>query len=505
VVATEFGFSQKEPARRSRRQPFAITTENVVFVLFVGGLAWLPFWLGSNRSIAWGINAVVFPGLAALYELSLVLRGASHPVAIRRIGFSAVLFVLVIIWIVVQNATWMPTEWHHPIWRLAGDALGQQIAGSISVDRDLTALAFLRLMTAASTFWLALQLSADAARARLLIWCVVGIGAVYAAAGIFALTFMPNGRLFADLGPSRFVTSTFVNQNHYVTFAGIGLIACVGGILRIYRRELDRSGRHWQLKIATLINTTGSQAALPLAFAVVIMASVLLTGSRGGIIATALGLFTLFALSARKRGGSRWNEALLLGFAAILVATAFIAFSDVFVGRLLSRGLYDEGRRWAPLVILRSILSAPFLGYGYGTFEAVFPMFRDGSLSVLELWDKAHNTYLEILQGLGLVFGAMLIACVAVLVWDCVKGARTRRRNATIPAIAASVSFLVGAHALIDFSLQIQAVTLTYMAVLGAGVAQAREPLPVENVDVKLKDSSVDAGRWRVSSDERWL
>ena len=54
---------------------------------------------------------------------------------------------------------------------------------------------------------------------------------------------------------------------------------------------------------------------------------------------TALGLFALFALSARKRGDSRWNEALLLGFAALLVAAAFIAFSDVLVGRLQSRGL----------------------------------------------------------------------------------------------------------------------------------------------------------------------
>ena len=254
-----------------------------------------------------------------------------------------------------------------------------------------------------------------------------------------------------------------------------------------------------------LINTTGSQAALPLAFAAVIMTGVLLTGSRGGIIATGLGLFALFALSARRTGGSHKNEVLLLGFAAILVAVAFIAFSDVLVGRLQSRGLYDEGRRWAPLVILRSILSAPVLGFGYGTFEAIFPMFRDGSLSILGLWDRAHNTYLEVLQGLGLLFGAMLIACVGALVWDCVKGARTRKRNATIPAIAASVSVLVGAHALIDFSLQIQAVTLTYMAVLGAGVAQAREPLPVGTAAVKLTDSSVDAGRWRVSSDERWL
>jgi hypothetical protein len=43
----------------------------------------------------------------------------------------------------------------------------------------------------------------------------------------------------------------------------------------------------------------------------------------------------------------------------------------------------------------------------------------------------------------------------------------------TIPAIAAGASVLVGVHALVDFSLQIQAVTLTYMTILAAGVAQA--------------------------------
>ena len=163
MVATEhFGVTRGDPVERHRRRTFAITTEGVFLALFVGGLAWVPFWFGSNRPIAWGINAVIFPGLAALYELSLVLRGAPHPVAIRRIGVSAVLFALVITWILVQNATWTPTDWHHPIWQLASDALGQPIAGSISADRDLTALALLRLMTAASVFWLALQLGRDA-------------------------------------------------------------------------------------------------------------------------------------------------------------------------------------------------------------------------------------------------------------------------------------------------------------------------------------------------------
>ena len=67
----------------------------------------------------------------------------------------------------------------------------------------------------------------------------------------------------------------------------------------------------------------------------------------------------------------------------------------------------------------------------------------------------------------------MLIASVVILVVACFKASRTR---GAIPTVAASVPVLVGVHALFDFSLQIQAITLTYMAVLGAGVANATAP-----------------------------
>ena len=88
----------------------------------------------------WGINAVIFPGLAALYELSLILRGASHPVAIERVRLAGVLFGVAAAWALLQNATWMPVSWQHPIWQLASEVLGRPVLGSISVDRSLTQL-----------------------------------------------------------------------------------------------------------------------------------------------------------------------------------------------------------------------------------------------------------------------------------------------------------------------------------------------------------------------------
>jgi O-antigen ligase len=103
-------------------------------------------------------------------------------------------------------------------------------------------------------------------------------------------------------------------------------------------------------------------------------------------------------------------------------------------------------------------------------------MFHEQSLGTTG-WIEAHNTYLEVFQGLGLLFGSMLVATVGLLVLRAFKGAITRRQNETIPCVAASVAVLVGVNALVDFSLQMQAIAITFMAVLGAGVGQSESSL----------------------------
>src|SRR6516164_698455 len=79
--------------------------ERALFWAFIAGLAWCPFWFGSYTLLAWGINAVLFPGLVAVYELSLLIRGERHPVAIWQIKAPAALFGAVVLWVLIQNAT----------------------------------------------------------------------------------------------------------------------------------------------------------------------------------------------------------------------------------------------------------------------------------------------------------------------------------------------------------------------------------------------------------------
>jgi O-antigen ligase len=197
----------------------------------------------------------------------------------------------------------------------------------------------------------------------------------------------------------------------------------------------------------------------------------LLSGSRGGIASTVLGLLVFTALTRKQQFAEQRGAIIAVG--ALLVAATFLAFGDAVAGKITQEGFRDESRMAVYLIAIRSIIDAPLLGYGYGTFADVFPMFRDQSVSTWAKWSMAHNTYLEVLQGLGLLFGLMLVASVVALVLRCVKGAMTREMNETLPRVAASVACLLGLHSLVDFSLQMQAIAITFMALLGAGVAQS--------------------------------
>src|SRR5262249_3067070 len=155
------------------------------------------------------------------------------------------------------------------------------------------------------------------------------------------------------------------------------------------------------------------------------------------------------------------REAIIL-VGALLVAAVFLVFGDAVVGKIARQGLNDESRMAVYIITMRSILGAPLLGYGYGTFADGFPMFPHPSVSNGGKWQMGHNSYLEVFQGLGLLFGSMLVASVVLLVLRCIKGAVTRQMNETMPRVAASVAFLLGVHALVDFSLQMQAVAITF-------------------------------------------
>ena len=446
----------------------------VLFWCLIGGLAWLPYWYGSNDTFAWGVNAVLFPLLTILFEAALLVRGQGHPVGLKVVGSSFILFTVVIVWILVQNTTWTPSFLHHPIWSITADVLSKQVAGSISVNRDLTALALMRLLTAGCTFWLALQLCRDPARASQLLMAVSIIAAGYAAYALVQLSLQREALDAAEeIASPGFATSTFFNRNHFATYAGLGLIVACGLLTRLYTYEVSIRVGSLGYKISSAIEATGRWGTLLICVAFVLLLGLMLTASRAGITATVIGLCMFAVLSVAGRSGNAGERRVILFCGLAAAAIVSFLFGQAALGMLTEKGIADLNRSAVYILVLGSILQAPFLGYGYGTFVDVFPMFRDNTVEGRGVWEYAHNTYLEVYQGLGVLFGSALILSVLLLILKCCSGALMRERGSTTPKVAASVALLVGLHAFLDFSLQIQAINLTFAAVLGAGVAQA--------------------------------
>ncbi|MBG0811719.1 O-antigen ligase family protein [Methylosinus sp. H3A] len=440
----------------------------------IAGLAWAPFWLGGNRLPAWGVNGLYFPALAILFEIGVLFGGRRHPVSIATIAGPAALFGATLLWIFFQASPLASGASAHPIWGMASEMLERPLEGGVSVDRGQTLVFLLRLTTAASVFWLALQLSRRPLRVHLLLRAIVVIVTAYAVYGLVLSAFFAAAIPFFDAPAlGLFVRSTFVNRNNFATYAGLGLVTTLALILPLADRDAPSETGSRAYRLSKIVEAAGLRAWLLLAAAFVIFVALLGTVSRGGILATILGAGALLAI-AYSRGRRRRGES--VGAIALVLAglgATILFFGDLIVARLFASG-FDDGRRLAVFAIaLRAILDTPLFGYGYGAFADVFPLYRDRSIPTADVWDKAHNAYLETFMGLGLVFGTALIGALLWLAAKCFAGAVARRRAPTPAAAAAACSLLIGVHALVDFGVQIEAVALTYMAILGAGVAQA--------------------------------
>ena len=167
----------------------------------------------------------------------------------------------------------------------------------------------------------------------------------------------------------------------------MGFVAICGLILRLYRNEFTSVGGSIRFRIATFIEVTGQKGVVLLGGAFVILVALLLSGSRGGIASTIVGSPRFGSTHVKTAqttvcGATR----AIIAVGALLVVATFLAFGDVVAGKITQEGFGDESRMAVYMITIRSILNAPLLGYGYGTFADVFPMFRDQSVSTWGKW-----------------------------------------------------------------------------------------------------------------------
>lgn len=358
-----------------------------------------------------------------------------------------------------------------PAWALARE-LDPSLVDRLSATRSNPLISLGPVVLAALAFLNGYTHAQSARRGQRILVVIAWSGLLIAVYGIASTLLDTRLILWREKTAYLFnVTGTFVNRNTAGTY--FGSCSILWFLIAARRLELVWPGWGTRVRVEELLGRREMRSVY-VAFAgfLVCFGALVMTGSRGGLVATMIGLVIVGAIYGRHvvtRIGWRWG-----GGALVFVCLALLLelLGGTLAGRIERDGLNDPLRLDTYGAMLTMIADHPLLGIGLGNFEALFPRYRPDTLLNPGVLDKAHNSWLEMLVSLGLPLGLALI-CLAL--WCGValmRGSLARRDYRMLPLAGLGVGIVGSLHSLFDFSLQIPGYAVVFAAVLGCGLAQ---------------------------------
>jgi O-antigen ligase len=440
------------------------------WLLFVAvALAPLPFGSNEPTTIAfWCIvlgACLVFAPVRSLSAGQLALAGLA--------GIVVAAYALVLHEQLAEHP-WLATATPDPIWKEAQEALGVPLQPSVSIARNQPWFELGRPLVCMLAIACGFLVGADRGRARQLLKVIAWSGAAYAAYGILAHLFDPAHILWREKQAYlAHVTGTFINRNTAAAYFGSCAVVWSLLLWERIRLEMPRGPLQWRAMPARLSSSTPTRIVVAFAMLFLCLAAMFMTGSRGAVVLSLLALIVAFIAFFRRDLPRRSGlvTALAGGGAAALILLQLMGAG--INARFDIQGAADEGRLETYKSTLRLIADHPWFGTGQGTFAYVFPAYRSSNVSMVGVWDIAHNTLLEIASDMGIPIATLVVVAWIVIFAVLIRGALVRRRDLVVPVAALAVAILAVLHSLIDFSLQIPGYAIVALALIGTGLAQS--------------------------------
>jgi O-antigen ligase len=412
---------------------------SIARILLIATLIGAPLAFGAVPTWAW-----VALGLVASIELFLWAVGSVQQGLMKLI--------------------WSPLYVPLAMFFLLGLA---QYGARLTLDTSETRQALVLLAADVTFFFLTVQLFARACSGT---WRRLGLTTLVFAGslGLFAILQFASGarRIYGMFDtPGHVLFGSYVNTNHYA-----GLMEMLIPVAILYIPE-----RHRRHSVAAL--------TLLILAATVAVASLLLSGSRGGLIV--LSAETVIAMALRRWGARRAEGRSLVTAVAAIILAAVLLFSWVDTGWASKRlglvvnagapalGEWAGFRKSLTLDSLRIFRAHPVLGVGLGSFETAYPGYQSFPS---DLWiDYAHNDYVQAIAETGLVGALLILSALALFLRIAFGDLRHRLRPEggwiRLGAAIGCCGLLV--HSFFDFNLHIPA-NAAWFAVL-AGMATTQE------------------------------
>jgi O-antigen ligase len=284
-----------------------------------------------------------------------------------------------------------------------------------------------------------------------------------------------NGKLywFKVLRYDGYFFGPFVNRNH-----------AAGFLAMVFPLPL----------VMLLMGTLRRQQALYAALATIMAVAIVVSGSRGGVLALVAELIFLGLILLISRRKSPPLEALaLLGIVILAVGLGSWLLGPERLLKRLNDSLISEAQgEYGRLTLWRNawkiFTDHPFTGIGLGAYEAIYSQYDPANGRYRTAY--AHNDYLQLLTDCGILGGIIGLAFLGLLFWRGLPALREHylyellsHRQRVSPAMHRALLLGpltaivgIGVHSLFDFNLQIPSnalLLLVLVAVLSEAAGSA--------------------------------
>ena len=358
-----------------------------------------------------------------------------------------------------------------PFFARSRDTSAVHTSFTLSFAPYQTVSHLLLLVTYLTAFYLVLLACEDQNARKRLVYSLIALGGFEAFYGL--LQYVSGWQqVFAYVKKYYLndATGTYINRNHFAGFLEIVLPFAVAFALRL-AGHLRSATRHSESKARSLL---AARELLPLVFwlflAIAILAAVIFSRSRMGILAALASLIIVLALAGNSSPSKQTRAVVAVLFLLGVLGLVVWVGSDPVIARFDTLGQEYVRTGQNRLSIWRDtfrlIHQHPWLGTGLGTFSVAYTSVQTSFLNLLV--DHAHCDYLEVVSELGLPGGILVFGSIFWILARavrCYRRAEDRMNTVVCLGCIGSISGIV-VHSLADFNLYIPANALVFAVVL---------------------------------------
>lgn len=330
---------------------------------------------------------------------------------------------------------------------------------TISIEPFATQVVALHLFVLAAFLFVALSVIDSAARLRRIAVFLTFFGFLYAFYAILQSVLSPD-KIFGIYKPSAGTPfGSFVNKHDFAAILEMTIAVPMG---MLFAGAVMSDKRLLYLVAITLV-----------------AAALLLSGSRGGLVALLAEVIFIVILTSRAKGG---RKILIRAGLSMLLLAAGVG-GAIFVGGDTTLTRISETAGSADVTSNRAhiwrtsveVVSNHFpLGAGLGAFPQAYT--KLDTAGGYERVEQAHNDYLQIAADAG-VIGILIGALFLYLFFrEGVRNIRCSnqfRRGVAVGSFAGCFAILI--HSLFDFVLHIPAIAVMFLTLLASLVAAGRD------------------------------